>query len=162
MALVHEQQEIVREIIQQGGRHTARRAAGEHRRIVLDALAHAHLVEHLDVVIGALGDALSLDELALGGELLHLRITLGADLFQRCGLFLGADNIVAGREDGHMLHHVLLRAGKRIELGDAVDLVPEELHPDGKLAHIGKVNVHDIAVHPELIAYKIHVVALIL
>ena len=61
-----------------------------------------------------------------------------------------------------MLHHVLPGAGNGVELRDAVDLIPEELHPDGKLAHIGKVNVHDIAVHPELIAYKIHVVALIL
>ena len=81
MALVHKQQKIIREIIQQGGGHTARRTAGEHRRIVLDALAHAHLVEHLNVVIGALGNALGLDELALCGELLHLRVALGADLF---------------------------------------------------------------------------------
>ena len=54
MALIHKQQKIVREIIQQGGGHTARCSAGEHCRIVLDALAHAHLVEHFNVVIGAL------------------------------------------------------------------------------------------------------------
>ena len=162
MALIHKQQKIVREIIQQGGGHTARFSAGEHCRIVLDTLAHAHLVEHFNVVIGALSDALGFDELALCGELLHLRVTLGTNLFQRCRLLLGADDVVAGREDGHMLDHILLGTGKRIELGDAVDLVPEKLHPDGKLAHIGKVDVHDIAVDAELIAHKIHIIAFIL
>ena len=162
MALVHEEQKILREIIQQGGGHTARRTAGQHRRVVLDALADAHLVQHLDIVVGALGNALRLDELALGGELLDLRVALGADLFQRSSLFFGADDIVAGREDGNVLDHVLLGAGQGVELGNAVDLVPEKLHPDGKLAHIGQIDIHRVAVHPELIAHKIHVVALVL
>ena len=61
-----------------------------------------------------------------------------------------------------MLDHVLLGAGQGVELGNAVDLVPEELHPDGKLAHISQINVHRVAMHPELIAHKIHVVALVL
>lgn len=125
MALVHKQQKIIREIIQQSGGHTARRTAGEHRRIVLDAFAHAHLVKHLNVVIGALGNALRLDQLALGGELLHLCVALGADLFQCCGLLLGADDIVAGREDGYMLDYILFGPGERVELRDAVDLVPK-------------------------------------
>ena len=162
MAFVHKQQKILREIIQQSCGHAARRTARQHRRVVFDALAHAHLVEHLNVVIGALGNALGLDELALCGELLHLRVALGADLFQRGGLFLSADNVVAGREDGHMLDHVLLGAGEGVELGDAVDLVPEELHPDGQFTHIGQINVHRISVDAELVADKIHVVPLIL
>ena len=61
-----------------------------------------------------------------------------------------------------MLDHVLLGAGQGVNLGNAVDLVPEKLHPDGKLAHIGQIDIHRVAVHPELIAYKIHVVALVL
>ena len=162
MALVHEEQKILREIIQQGGRHTARRAAGQHRRIVFDALADTHLVQHLDIVVGALGNALRFDELALGGELLDLCVALGADLFQCSGLFFGADDIVTGREDGNVLDHVLLGAGQGVELGNAVDLVSEKLHPDGKLAHIGQIDIHRVAVHPELIAHKIHVVALVL
>ena len=61
-----------------------------------------------------------------------------------------------------MLDHVLLGAGQGVELGNAVDLIPEELHPDGKLAHISQINVHRVAMHPELIAHKIHVVSLVL
>ena len=162
MTLVHEEQKILREIIQQGGGHTARRTTGQHCRVVFDALADTHLVQHLDIVVSALGNALGFDQLALGGELFDLRIALGADLFQRSGLFFRADDIVAGREDGNVLDHVLLGAGQGVELGNAVDLVPEELHPDGKLAHISQINVHRITVHPELIAHKIHVVALVL
>ena len=162
MALVHEEQKILREIIQQGGRHTARRTARQHRRIVLDALAHADLGQHLDVVIRPLLDALGLDELALGSELFDLRVALGADLFQCLRLFFGADDIVAGREDGHMLDHVLLGPGDRVELNDAVDLIPKKLHPDGQVAHIGQVDVHRVAVNTELVADKIDVVALIL
>ena len=61
-----------------------------------------------------------------------------------------------------MLHHILPGAGDRIELGDPVDLVPEKLHLDGQLAHIGQVDVHRIPPDPELVANKIHVVALVL
>ena len=102
----------------------------------------AHFRQHLNVVVRPLLDALGLDELAFRGELLHLRVALGANLFNGGSLFVGADDIVAGREDGNMLDHVLLGAGEGVELGDAVDLVAEELHPDGQLAHIGQIDVH--------------------
>ena len=83
MAFVHKKQKILREIIQQGRGHAARRTARQHRRIIFDALAHAHLVEHLNVVIGALSNALGLDELALCGELLHLRVALRSISFPK-------------------------------------------------------------------------------
>src|SRR5699024_6814691 len=57
---------------------------------------------------------------------------------------------------------VLLGPGDGVELGDAVDLVPEKLHLDGQLAHIGQVDVHRVPPDPELVADKIDVVALVL
>ena len=57
-----------------------------------------------------------------------------------------------------MLDHILLGSRDGVELDDAVDLVPEKLHPDGEVAHIGKVDVHRVAVDPELVADKIDVV----
>jgi len=162
VALIHKEQKILREIVQQGGGHTARRTARQHRRVVLDALADPHFGQHLDVIVRSLLDALGLDELALCGKLLHLLIALGADLFNGRCLFIGADDVVAGREDGHMLHHVLPGAGNGVELRDAVDLIPEELHPDGKVAHVGQIDIHRVAVNTELIADKIDVVPLIL
>ena len=61
-----------------------------------------------------------------------------------------------------MLDHILLGPRDGVELDDPVDLVPEKLHPDGEVTHIGKVDVHRVAVDPELVADKIDVVALIL
>ena len=162
MALVHEEQKILREIVQQGRGHTARRAARQDSGIVLNALADAHLGEHLDVVVRPLLDALGLDELALRGELLHLRVALCPDLLDGRSLFIGADDIVAGREDGNVLHHVLFCAGEGVEFGDAVDLVAEKFHPDGQLVHIGQIDVHDVPMDAEFIADKVDVVPLIL
>ena len=102
MALVYEEQEVVREIVKQSRGHTARRTARQNGRIVLDALADTHFRQHLNVVVRPLLDALGLDELAFRGELLHLRVALGADLQWRQP-FVGADDIVAGREDGNVL-----------------------------------------------------------
>jgi transcriptional regulator GlxA family with amidase domain len=45
-------------------RRLARRPARQVPRVVLDAVAEAHLLEHLQVVQGALLQALALDELA--------------------------------------------------------------------------------------------------
>lgn len=123
MALVDKQQKILREIVQQRGGHTAWRPAGQHGRIVLDALAHPHFIEHLNIIVCPLGDALRLNELALGGKLPYLGVTLCTDLLQRSGFFLGADDIVAGGKDRHVLDHVLPCAGDWVELCDAVDLV---------------------------------------
>ena len=91
-----------------------------------------------------------------------LFLHLGLNLFQALLHLFGADDIVTGREDGNMLDHVLLGAREGVELGDAVDLVAEELHPDGQLAHISQIDVHDVAVDAELIADEIDIVALIL
>lgn len=87
MALVDKQQKILREIVQQRGGHTAWRPAGQHGRIVLDALAHPHFIEHLDIIVCPLGDALRLNELALGGKLPYLGVTLCTDLLQRSSFF---------------------------------------------------------------------------
>ena len=77
MALIHKKQKILREIIQQGGGHAARRTARQHRRVVFNALANSHFGQHLDVIVRSLLDALGFNELALGGKLLHLLVTLG-------------------------------------------------------------------------------------
>ena len=80
MALVHKQQEILGEIIQQCCRRGTGRTARQNSGVVLDALAGAHFGKHLNVVIGALGNALGLQQLPLPGESLHLPVQLVADI----------------------------------------------------------------------------------
>ena len=61
-----------------------------------------------------------------------------------------------------MAHDVAPLTGEGVKLADAVDLIPEKLHPDGELIVISQVNVHNVATDPELVADEIHIVALIL
>ena len=65
VALVDHDQEVLREVVEQGVGPLAGRAAVEVGRVVLDARAHAGLLEHLEVVLGARAQPLGLEELAL-------------------------------------------------------------------------------------------------
>ena len=52
-------------------------------------------------------------------------------------------------------------AGDGVELGDAVDLVAEELHADGPVFIVGGVQLHRVAPDAEHVALEGHVVALV-
>ena len=54
------------------------------------------------------------------------------------------------------------RAGDRVDLGDAVDLVPEKLHADGVFVSIGQADLQRVPPDAEAVAVKVQVVALIL
>jgi hypothetical protein len=59
-------------------------------RVVLDARAEAHLLEHLEVVHGALLEALALEQLAGRGQLGQPRAQLLADVADRALELVGA------------------------------------------------------------------------
>ena len=61
-----------------------------------------------------------------------------------------------------MAHHVLVLAGQRVKLHNAVNLVAEELDPNRKFVVVGQVDVHRVPFYAELVADEVHVVALIL
>jgi hypothetical protein len=61
----------VGDVLEEGGRRLAGRAAGEVARVVLDAVADAGRLEHLEVEGGALLEPLGLEQLALGDELVE-------------------------------------------------------------------------------------------
>lgn len=65
MGLVHDEQEVFRKIVDQGRRRIAGSALRQVPRIILDALHEAHLLQHLEIVHGALLDALLLQEAPL-------------------------------------------------------------------------------------------------
>ena len=162
VAFVHHQQEIVGEIIQQRRGGGTRRAAGQHGAVVLDAFAGADFLQHLHIIVGALLDALRLEQFALLGEGFDLLFHLLGDLGKAGFHLFRPDDVVAGREDRHMAHDVLVLAGQGVELDDAVDLVAEKLYPDGILVVVRQMDVDNITLDAELVADKVHVVALIL
>ena len=71
VALVGEDQRVVGQVFEQGRRRLARLAAGEIARIVLDALAGAGGLHHLEVEGGALLEPLRLEQPAHGVQLLE-------------------------------------------------------------------------------------------
>ena len=162
MALINEDDEILGEIIQQGVGHAAGGAPAQHAGVILDALAEADLLQHLDIVVGALGNALRLDEFIVGPEIFHPFITFPPDLLDPGHEPLPGDDVVGGRVDGHMAHHIFHFAGHGIDLADAVHLITEKLHPDGSLAGIGREDFHHIPAHTEFITDEIDIVALVL
>ena len=68
---------------------------------------------------------------------------------------------MAGWVDGHVVQHPVHAAGDRVEVADPVDLVPEELHPDGVVPVVGGVDLHRVPPDPEHVPLKGDVVALV-
>ena len=68
---------------------------------------------------------------------------------------------MGGGIDGHVIQHSGGHAGDHVDLADPVDLVPEELHPDGVVSGVDRENFHRIPPDPEAVPVEGHVVALI-
>ena len=161
MAFIHEEQEVLGEIVQQGHGRTARRPVGNDPGIVLDAGAIAQLLHHFNIIIRALLDALGLNEPVLLLEEGHSLIALRPDTVNGGGHLLLGGHIVAGRIDGGVVEVAGGLAGDHVDLADAVDLVTEELHPYGLVVGIGGENLHRVPPDTEHIALKGDIIALI-
>ena len=162
MAFVHHQQKVLGEVVQQGGGSGTGCTAGQHCRVVLDALAHANFLQHFHVIFGALGNTLSLNEFSLLREEFDLLLHLLVDFHEAFLHLFRPDDVVTGREDGHMAYDVAAFPGQGVKLADTIDLISEELHPDGKLIVVGQMNIYNVSPHTEFVAYEVHIVALIL
>ena len=161
MGLVDDQQEVVREEVQQGmGRGTGF-APVEVAGIVLHSGAGADLGEHLQVVGGAHGQPLGLQLLALLAQLAHTPVQLLLDGLQGALHPFGTGHIVGGGEDVHGGLMGDLVPGQRVQCGDAVDLVPEEFDADGQLLIDGD-DLDRVAAHAEGASGEGDVVALVL
>ena len=161
MALVHKQQEIIGKEVQQGHRGAACRTVGNDPGIVLDAGAISQLPHHFHVIFRPLADALSLYQHLIVIEIFYLVLQFLPDLAQGpVHLLLGGD-IVAGGVNGHMVQYPVHRTGEGVKVGDPVDLIPEELHPDGVVLIVGGVDLHRVPPHPEAVPLKGHVIPLV-
>ena len=161
MGLVDEDDEVVGEVVDQRVRRAARRAAVEDARVVLDPRGEAELLEHLDVVGGALAQPVRLQLLALRLQLGGARVQFGADLLDRALQRLVLGHVVGGRPDRDVVDRVEDLAGQRVEVLDPLDLVAEEGDPVGRLG-VGGHDLQHLAADPEGAAAEHRVVALVL
>ena len=162
MALVDEQQGVVGDVFEEGGRRLAGGAAGQPAAVVLDAGAGAGGLHHLQIEADALLEALGFEEFSVPDHpverLLQLGLDAGDGLVQR-----GArGDIVAGGIDGDLGEVGGLPAGQGVELLEGFQLVAEQLHPPGPVLHVDGEDLQHITALAEHAAVEIEVVALVL
>ncbi len=120
------------------------------------------LAQHLHVVLGALAQAVGLEQLALGLELGAALVQLAADLGHRVLDHPLAHVVVRGRPDADVLEVVLDHlAGERVEVLQVLDLVAEQHDPVGGLG-VGREDLERLAADPEGPARQRGVVARVL
>jgi hypothetical protein len=160
VALVDEEQEVAGEVVEEGGRGLAGQTAAEVARVVLDAVAVAHGLDHLEVEAGALIDALGLDHAAFGFKLGNPLVELFEDGVDGLGLALGLDDVVALGIDGQAGVALLDGAEERIDLREGLDFVAEHLDAVGGFV-VGGEDFDDVAADAEGAAAEVGVVALV-
>ena len=162
MALIDEDQQILREIVHQRERRLSAAAAVEVAGVVFDAVAVADLPHHFDVVAGALLQALGLQQAAVVLQICEALPKVALDLLQTALQLVPGDGVMGGRKDHYMVHVAQHPAGDDFHLGDALDLVAEELHAHGVFLGRGRNDLHHIAADVEGSALGFEVVAAVL
>ena len=162
VALVHQNQQILGEVVQQGERRLAALTTVEVAGVVLDAVAVADLPQHFDVVARALLQTLGLQQPVVGLEVGQTVAQVVFDLGDAALQLVLADGVVAGGEEDDVGHVPQHPPGDDLDLGDALDLVAEELHAHRLLLAGGGDDLHHIAPDVEGAALGLEVVAAVL
>ncbi|MPN46313.1 hypothetical protein SDC9_193899 [bioreactor metagenome] len=128
MAFVHDQQEILREIVDQRKRRLSGFAPVKIARIVFDAVAIADFAHHLDVILRALLNSLRLDQAIHAFKLVPPRFSIAPDGVDGGFQLFTAGCIVRRGENRDMRALAKQFPCERIDIHDALHLVAEELH----------------------------------
>ncbi len=161
MALVDDEERVLRQVIEQRRRRLARGAAGQVPRIILDPVAVANLPNHLEVEHRPLVQPLRLEKLALRFQPRSVPREL---LFDRLDSFLrpiARRDEVRFRIDGDLVVAAQRLARQRIERRELVHLVPEEPDPQPLLL-VRQIDLDDVSAHAKRAATELGVVALVL
>ena len=159
--LVDDEQPVRREVVEQRPRPAARLATRQVARVVLDAGAVAELAHHLEVERRALAEPGALEGSTLGLETGDPLLHLGLDVDDRFLELVLRRDVVGRRVDVDLLALGQQLAGQRVELGDPLDLVAEELDPDERLLR-GGLELQRVAADAEAGPGERGVVALVL
>ena len=159
MALVHHQQGVGREVIEQGRRRLAGLPTGQVAGVVFNASAIADLHHHLQVELGALLQPLHLHQLVGPAKGLQALGQLLLDGLHGVAHGLPASHIVGLGVDGDARHLPEDLPGEGVEDGNGFDLIVKQLHPDAFPLGFSRVHIDEIAAHPVGGAAQFHLVA---
>ena len=158
MRLVDDQQEILREVVDQRGGRRPGRPGVDVARVVLDAGAEPDLAHHLDVVVGPHPQPLRLQQLALALQFGEPLLEFLLDGRDRVRHPLRARHVVGGREDPQRVDLADDVTGQRMQVVQRLDLVAEELDAYREFL-VGRDDLDSVAAHAERAAGERHVVA---
>ncbi len=150
------------QVFEQRRRRLAGQAAREPARIILDAMAGAGRLDHLDVELRALLQPLRLQQPAGLVEALKLLLQLLLNAHDRLVQGRLRRDIMRIRINLHQCQVLRLLARQRVELGDALHLVAEHGDAPGAVLLVGREQFDGVAAHPEIAAREGDVVAPVL
>ena len=130
--------------------------------VVLNALAVAHLAQHLQVEAGALLQSLGLHQLAHAHQFLQPVGQLHLDGFHGSQHLFSRRHVVAAGVHGEARDLLPDASGERIEQLQGLHLVVKQLDADGQFGVFGREHVDGVAPHAELAAREVLLVALVL
>ena len=161
MAFVDNEQEVFREIVEQGKRRLSRLTAIDVHGVVLDAVAITHLLNHLKVVLGSHTKSLRFEKFSLALKQRQLLLQL---IFNTANSFTQSvvtGHIVSSGKNQQLRGFGECFTSERIDHGDSVDGVAEHFNTNNIL-FVGGMHLNGVAAHSEITAPKGHVVAVVL
>ena len=162
VAFIDEQQRVFGQILKQRGRRFTRQTPSEEARVILDPRAAPRCRNHLQIEIGALFEALMLEQFALRLQLLQPMRELKLNRLGRL-LHRGAGgDIVRVCIDPHRVKRRALLTRQRIKFGNLFNLVSEEADAPCHVLIMRGEDLQIIAAHSEASAREGRIIALVL
>ena len=162
MRLVHNDQKLIREIINQRIRWDSRLQSCQMSRIVLNTAAKSRFAQHFNIKIRAFRDTLCLDQLIFPFKITHPLFHLFFNFNRGLIDFLLRNNIMRCRKYCTVLQSALDLTGQHIDFCDPVNFISKKLHTHRRIRIVCRKNLQHITTHTKRTTMKIHVISHIL
>ena len=161
MAFIHHQQPVLGEVINQTFRRRSRRAAGQMAGIIFDPVAIAHLFQHLQVIGGALFEALGLQQTALFVEQIEALTQFAADGLDGLLQPIFRGNEVLGWIDINAFQTLKDFTAGGIDITNRLDVFAKQFDTNQTIL-IGRTNLQHITTNPKTTTADLNIIAAIL
>ena len=162
MGFVDDEDEVVWEVIDQGGGGFAWGASVEVAGVVFDSATESDFAEHFEVVVGALFEALGVEFGVLEAEFAEAFGEFGFDAGDGALEGLGGGGVVGAGVDAGSADAADGCTAEGVDFGEALDFVAEVFDADGGGGFVGGKDIDDVASDAEGTSVEVGVVSLVL